>query len=66
MKKWNSQCDNQKLAEVPNETTLAAMQEAEDMSSHPEQYPVFNDVGELMKALDEEDARVQKSTVSVV
>lgn len=37
--------------EVPNAVTLAAMAEAEDMEAHPENYPVYHSVSELMEDL---------------
>ncbi|WP_298481785.1 hypothetical protein [uncultured Ruminococcus sp.] len=38
-------------ADVPNEETLAAMEEVEEMKHHPEQYPGYTDVDEMMKDL---------------
>lgn len=42
------------LEEVPNEVTLAAMREAEEMELHPEKYPRYASVAELMAALNED------------
>lgn len=39
--------------EVPNADTIAAMKEAEDMVNHPERYETFNNMGDLMRALEE-------------
>lgn len=38
--------------EVPNADTIAAMKEAEDMKKHPEMYPSFNNMDDLMRALE--------------
>lgn len=43
------------LTEVPNEVTLAAMREAEEMDLYPEKYPRFNSVAEMIAALDADD-----------
>ena len=43
----------------PNEITLAAMQEAEEMSKHPERYKSYSSVDDMIKDIlseDEEDA----------
>lgn len=37
--------------EIPNETTLAALKEAEEMKKHPEKYKWYTDVDELIKDL---------------
>lgn len=39
--------------EVPNADTIAAMKEAEDMVNHPERYETFDNMGDLMRALEE-------------
>lgn len=39
--------------EVPNADTIAAMKEAEDMVNHPERYATFDNMGDLMRALEE-------------
>lgn len=39
--------------EVPNADTLAAIKETEDMIRHPENYPSFDNMDDLMKALNE-------------
>lgn len=39
--------------EVPNADTIAAMKEAEDMVNHPEKYQTFDNVDDLMRALNE-------------
>ena len=36
---------------VPNEQSLAAMRETEDMKRHPEQYKSYADAHEMMKEL---------------
>lgn len=38
--------------EVPNADTIAAMKEAEDMVKHPERYETFDNMADLMRALD--------------
>lgn len=38
--------------EVPNADTIAAMKEADDMVNHPEQYETFDNMADLMRALD--------------
>lgn len=47
--------DTQKRSEVPNEETIAAMKEVEEMAKHPERYEVFRSMDELMRALEEEE-----------
>ena len=47
--------DSQKRPEVPNEETIAAMKEVEEMAKHPERYEVFRSMDELMRALEEEE-----------
>lgn len=47
--------DTQKRSEVPNEETIAAMKEVEEMEKHPERYEVFRSMDELMRALEEEE-----------
>lgn len=39
--------------EVPNADTIAAMREAEDMVNHPENYKTFDNMDDLMRALNE-------------
>lgn len=39
--------------ETPNEETLAALKEAEDIKKNPEQHKSFSSVGELFKELNE-------------
>ena len=39
------------FSENPNAETLAAMHEAEDMKQHPEQYPGYTDVHQMMEEL---------------
>lgn len=38
--------------EVPNADTIAAMKEAEDMVKHPERYETFDNMADLMRALE--------------
>lgn len=38
--------------EVPNADTIAAMKEADDMVNHPERYETFDNMDDLMKALE--------------
>lgn len=38
--------------EVPNATTIAAMREAEEMAAHPELYPSYDNMEDLMRALE--------------
>lgn len=38
--------------EVPNADTIAAMKEADDMVNHPERYETFDNMADLMKALE--------------
>ena len=38
-------------AEVPSEETRAAMAEVEEMKKHPEQYPGYTDIDEMMRDL---------------
>lgn len=40
-----------KLFTTPNEETLKAMQETEDMIAHPEKYKRYNDIDELFRDL---------------
>ena len=40
--------------EIPNKETLTALQEAEDMESHPELYKTFYSVDDLMRDLLDE------------
>ena len=47
--------DTEKRPEVPNEETIAAMKEVEDMAKHPERYETFRSIGELIRALEEEE-----------
>lgn len=47
--------DTQKRPEVPNEETIAAMKEVEEMVKYPERYEVFRSMDELMRALEEEE-----------
>lgn len=37
--------------ETPNAETLAAMEEVDAMKQHPEQYPGYDDVEEMMRDL---------------
>lgn len=37
--------------DIPNEETLEAMREVEDMKLHPEKYKGYNDVDEMFKEL---------------
>lgn len=37
--------------EVPNEETLAALAEAEDIKKHPDKYKSYTDVDEMFKEL---------------
>lgn len=41
--------------EIPNEVTIAAMKEAEEMNKNPEAYKRYKSVKELMAALDEDE-----------
>ncbi|MBQ7596981.1 MAG: hypothetical protein IJU56_00190 [Clostridia bacterium] len=36
-------------AEIPNEETLEALKEAEEIASHPDRYPSFNSFEDLMR-----------------
>lgn len=38
--------------EVPNATTITAMREAEEMAAHPELYPSYDNMEDLMRALE--------------
>lgn len=38
--------------DVPNAETIAAMKEADDMVNHPERYETFDNMADLMKALE--------------
>lgn len=38
--------------EVPNADTIAAMKEADDMVAHPEQYQTYDNMDDLMRALE--------------
>lgn len=38
--------------EVPNADTIAAMKEADDMVKHPERYETFENMDDLMRALE--------------
>lgn len=38
--------------EVPNADTIAAMKEADDMVNHPERYETFDNMTDLMRALE--------------
>ena len=38
--------------DVPNADTIAAMKEAEDMVAHPEKYQTFDNMDDLMRALE--------------
>lgn len=38
--------------EVPNADTIAAMKEADDMVNHPERYETFDNMDDLIKALE--------------
>lgn len=38
--------------EVPNADTIAAMKEADDMVNHPERYETFDNMADLMRALE--------------
>ena len=40
--------------EIPNKETLTALEEAEDMESHPELYKTFANVDDLMRDLLDE------------
>lgn len=46
--------NTKKRPEVPNEETIAAMKEVEEMAKHPERYEVFHSMGELIRALEDE------------
>lgn len=46
--------NTKKRTEVPNEETIAAMKEVEEMAKHHERYEVFHSMGELIRALEEE------------
>lgn len=37
--------------DLPNEETIAAMKEADEMRKHPEQYPSFTSVDGMLDAL---------------
>ena len=37
---------------IPNSTTIAAMREAEEMAAHPELYPSYDNMEDLMRALE--------------
>lgn len=39
------------ILEVPNAETKAAMDEVEKMKQHPEQYPGYTDIDDMMKDL---------------
>ena len=39
-------------ADIPNEATLRAIREAEDMERHPERYNTYDDVDELFEDLE--------------
>ncbi len=36
---------------LPNDETIAAMKEVDEMRKHPEQYPSFNSVDEMLETL---------------
>lgn len=38
--------------EVPNADTIAAMKEADDMVAHPEQYQTYDNMDDLIRALE--------------
>lgn len=38
--------------EVPNADTIAAMKEADEMANHPERYETFDNMADLMRALE--------------
>lgn len=40
------------MAKVPNVDTVAAMQEAEEMSKHPENYKKYSSFSELLQETD--------------
>lgn len=39
------------MNEMPNAETIAAMEEVEAMKQHPEQYPGYDDIEEMMRDL---------------
>lgn len=41
--------------EIPNEDTLAAMKEVDEMSKHPEQYKRYHSFSELLEEIGAED-----------
>lgn len=49
--------------EIPNATTLAAFAEAEDMEAHPEKYPVYDNVAELMEILLKDDLETEGNPI---
>lgn len=46
--------DTEKRPEIPNEETIAAMKEADDMVKHPERYETFHSMAELLKSVLED------------
>lgn len=41
--------------EVPNETTIAAIKECEEMMKHPERYKTYSSIKEVIEELNLED-----------